>query len=162
MGLKDLFSNGLKGTVSGVLDGAAGIISKIKADPTKVIEIERDLEVLRANTEIKLTEIAADVEKAYLVDTQSARSENTKIQESVNASWLAKNVGYCIDIFLLAVFCGMLVMIVYKSIPLENKELFYTAFGALTMYVGQCISFHRGTTKSSGEKQKTIDRILSK
>lgn len=162
MGIKDIFSGGVKSAVSGVLDGASGIISKLKADPTKVVEVERDLETLRVNAELKITELANDLEKAYLADTQNSRDANVKIQESDKASWLAKNVGYCIDIFLILVFCAMLIVIIYKVVPVDNKELFYTSFGLLGSYVGQSISFHRGTSAGSHAKQKQLDSIIKK
>lgn len=114
-----------------------------------------------ANDHIEsMTQKANDIEMAYLADTQDARSANAQIQASDKASWLAKNIGYCIDIFLILVFSAMLVIIIFKVIPVDNKELFYTSFGLLGSYVGQSISFHRGTSAGSHAKQKSLDSVI--
>lgn len=117
-------------------------------------EINRTFEVAENN--------AKEIYEAELKDIQSSRDANVKIQESDKASWLAKNVGYCIDVFLILVFSAMLWLIVYHTIPAENKELFYTSFGMLGMYVGQCISFHRGTSAGSHAKQQQLNKLSNK
>lgn len=155
--LSKIFSGGaekLISTVGNVVDDLT--LSKEEKEKLKI-------DMLNAvNTHEKDMATLAQAElDSYLKDTQSARDANVKIQESDKASWLSKNVAYCIDIFLILVFAGMLVIIIYKPVSPENKELFYTSFGMLGMYVGQCISFHRGTTKGSQDKGRQLDKILT-
>jgi predicted type IV restriction endonuclease len=156
--ISKIFSGGadkLVGTIGGIVDDLT--LSKEEKEKLKL----DTLNAINAHEE-KIQEQAQAELESYLKDTQSARDSNVKIQESDKASWLAKNVGYCIDIFLILVFSLMLFVIIYKSVPADNKELFYTSFGMLGMYVGQCISFHRGTSKGSQDKGKQLDKLIGK
>ena len=105
---------------------------------------------------------ANGLEKAYLEDTQNARNTNTRIQESANASKLAKNIAYILDIVFVSAFLAMLAMILFKDVPETNKEIFYTGFGLLGGYVGSIINYHRGTSAGSKSKQKVLDEISKK
>jgi len=131
---------------------------------TKGEKAERDIkiqELVDKHSEFIVSQ-ANEIEKAYIADTENARNSNVKIQESINASWLAKNVGYLLDLIFTISFLIMLVVIIYKQVPTDNKELFYTGFGALASYVGTILGFHRGSSKSSEDKSKFIHETLSK
>jgi hypothetical protein len=157
-----LISKIFAGGAGKLIEQVGGVIDNLTMSKEEKEQFKVETLKLINDHEQKMGALAQAELDAYLKDTQSARDSNTKIQESDKASWLAKNVGYCIDIFLLVTFAAMLVIIIFKSVPEANKELFYTSFGMLGMYVGQCISFHRGTTQGSSNKQKTIDKILNK
>src|SRR4051812_25835474 len=81
-GLKDLVSGGL----DGILKGAEGIISRFKADPTKVIEVEAELEKLRiqAETEKAKIEVAFEAEMSKQLETVNA----TMREEAKSEHWL--------------------------------------------------------------------------
>lgn len=154
--LKGLIQGGTTELVKSIGTAVDGIFT----NKEEKLKAQAELEKI-ANDHIQaMTGKANEIEMAYLSDTQSAREENTKIQESTNASWLSKNVGYCIDIFLIVVFSIMLVVIINRVVPEQNKELFYTAFGLLGSYVGQCINYHRGTSAGSHAKQKSLDAVV--
>lgn len=160
MGIKDLFKGSAEGLISGVTNGAANIISKLKADPTKVLEYEKELEELRVNSTLKAEELANNLETAYLQDTQNSRDNNAKIQESDKASWMAKNIAYMLDIVFTVSFIAMLFVIIYKQVPESNKELFYTSFGLLGGYVSQILGFHRGSSIGSKESNKMMRETI--
>lgn len=95
-------------------------------------------------------------------DRSSAREMNAKIQESDKGSWLSKNVAYILDISITTAFFTLIAMIAYKVVPEENKELFYMVVGILGAKWGDVVAFHRGSSKGSEEKQKSIDRMNRK
>lgn len=168
-GLKDFFKGSAEGLISGVTNGAANIISKLKADPTKVFEAETELEKLKITTSLELEKISVQMEQestkrieAHLKDVDSARNMNTKIQESDKSSWLSKNIAYIMDLMFIISFIIMLIMIFNRSIPESNKEIFYTGFGLLGGYVGTILNFHRGTSLGSEKKQKHIEEFISR
>lgn len=167
--IKDLISGGLKG----IADSAANIIGKFKADPTKVAEAEASLKELQINAELESQRIANEAEKikteqvkieleAQVKEMESARNMNSKIQESDHASWMAKNIAYCLDILFVVTFVVMLYLILNHQVPESNKELFYTGFGLLGGYVGTILNFHRGTSMGSEKKQKQLDKMINK
>lgn len=167
MGLLDK----LKGfTPSGIASDAVGaVIGKVMegADALFTSKEEKLAFQQKLTEEINRHEEAKEAKdleevKAYLSDTQSARDSNVKIQESANASWISKNFAYLMDGFFVLIFGAMLFVIIKKVVPEANKELFYTAFGLLGGYVGTTVNFHRGTSKSSGDKDKTIHKLMDK
>lgn len=149
--LKDLFSGGLKG----LGDTAKGIISQVAENKMTIAEASAvlDKEINRHEEEIT---------KIYLDDVKNSRETNVAIQESDKASWMAKNVGYIIDLTLIFSFLLMLVIIVYRAVPEENKELFYMSFGSLGTFAATSIYWHRGSSQSSSNKQNFIDRMMRK
>ena len=110
----------------------------------------------RNKAEIESKRIDADVEKAYLADTDSARKHDSSVQDSEHASFLAKNVAYWIDLFIVSATFGLAYMILFKAIPTENKELIYTMFGSLLTLCMTVVNFHRGSSMKSQAKDNTI------
>ena len=92
-------------------------------------------------------------------NTSNARESNTKIQESNNATTLAKNAPYYLDftIVLSTVLVGICLFIF--EIPLENKELSYMLFGSLITLCGTIINYHRGSSNGSASKSEIINKI---
>lgn len=142
---------------------AADTIANI-ADKFIQTKEEKDafaLELLKAKSDIELKSatLEKDIDEMYLKDTQDARGANARIQESENASWLSKNIAYILDITFTVSFIAMLFVIIYKVVPENNKELFYTSFGLLGGYVSQILGFHRGTSKGSEDKSKELKEL---
>lgn len=160
-GIKDAIAGILKGGLTGIGDSVKGIIQQVGDNKMAVSEaaLAVEKEINRASETI--TAQANDLEKAYLADISNARDSNVKIQGET-PSWLAKNVGYILDIAITTGFFSLIGMIAYKVVPEENKELFYMVVGILGAKWGDVVGFHRGTSKSSEEKQKTMDNILKR
>lgn len=110
----------------------------------------------RNKAEIEAQRIDADLDKAYLADTDSARKHDASVQDSQHASFLAKNVAYWIDLFIVGATFGLAYMILFKSIPEANKELIYTMFGSLLTLCMTVVNFHRGSSMKSQAKDNTI------
>jgi hypothetical protein len=160
----------LPGFIGKLLSGGVGdIVEKIGGVADKFIQTKEEkeafsLELLKAKADIELkaSTLEKEIDEMYLKDTQSARDNNTKIQESDKASWLAKNLAYILDITFTVSFIAMLFVIIYKQVPESNKELFYTSFGLLGGYVSQILGFHRGTSKGSEDKSKELKDLKNK
>ncbi len=160
----------LPGFIGKLLSGGVGdIVDKIGGVADKFIQTKEEkeafsLELLKAKSDIeqKANELEFKIDEAYLKDAQNARDNNTKIQESNKASWLAKNLAYILDITFTVSFIAMLFVIIYKQVPESNKELFYTSFGLLGGYVSQILGFHRGTSKGSEDKSKELKELKNK
>ena len=158
--------NLIKKLVGGKLLEGAETVANIadKFIQTKEEKEAFQLELLKAKADIELkaATLEKDIDEMYLKDAQSARDTNARIQESENASWLAKNIAYCIDAaFVIAFFIG-LILIYNKAVPESNKELFYTGFGALTSYVATILNFHRGTSIGSKVNGDALRKQLNK
>lgn len=91
--LRDIFKGGAEGVLKGALDGAANIITKFKADPTKSMEAEKELEMLRINTGVELEKISLQFEQEATKQIQAEQEAVTgRWQSDMSSdSWLSKN-----------------------------------------------------------------------
>lgn len=155
----DFIKNIISGGAGKILGEVKDIIDESKFSAEEKAEIEAKLsEAVNRHTEA-MAGIAQQELDATLKDVQSARESNARIQESDHASWMAKNMAYYLDMTLVLAFIAMLVIIIFRVVPENNKELFYTSFGLLGGYVSTVVNFHRGTSASSKTNGDTIRSI---
>lgn len=121
----------------GVEPTEQAVAAAIKADPSAVA---------------KLNQIDLDELKLHNENTDSARKMNAAIQSSPDASWLAKNIAYVLDLVIVGVTLLMTWFLFIKGVPPENKELAYMAFGSLITLCGTVVNFHRGSSQGSKDK----------
>lgn len=171
--LSSFFSSAAKGAGEGLLNGAKNIIASFVTDPTEKMKANAELAKLEITHEEEMAKIALEGdrlelerEKAYIEDTANARSANVQIQESDKASWLSKNVAYIIDLFLTAMW-GMITIILFlKIFKVAAKDVDMVSLMALhgtaTAVFMTVLNFHRGTSRSSEDKQKTMNKMMSK
>lgn len=149
--------NKLKGIAA---NGAANLVEKLGEAGDKLFTNKEELTKLVNEHIEKMTALSVSETEAFLKDTDSARQQNIAIQTSDKASWLSKNLAYLIDILIVGSFIVALFQIFKVIVPEANKELFYTAFGVLCSQLGQIVSFHRGSSKSSDDKTKMLNRMI--
>jgi hypothetical protein len=94
------------------------------------------------------------------LNTDSAREMNLGIQESANASTLAKNAAYILDFVILASTIFLAGMAFFHQVPTENKELVYMALGSLLTLTGTVINFHRGSSSGSKDNGAAVRDAL--
>jgi hypothetical protein len=105
----------------------------------------------------KLQELELEYAKLDMANTANARDMNSKIQESANAAWLAKNAAYVLDFAIVSATIIMTWIVFFKGVPVENKEIAYMAIGSLITMCGTVLNFHRGS--SAGSKSKTEEMM---
>ena len=98
----------------------------------------------------------AELENA---NTDSARDMNANVQESTNASWLAKNTAYALDIGIVTATIFLAWFAFMKGVPEANKELVYMALGSLITMCGTVLNFHRGSSQGSKDKGGEIQKL---
>lgn len=89
-------------------------------------------------------------------DRDSARNAAVAIQNATNASWLSKNTGYIIDLFIVGMTTLMVWTLFFKAVPVDNRDLMLTFLGLLLAKAATVVDFHRGTSRSSQAKDATI------
>jgi hypothetical protein len=98
--------------------------------------------------------------KAYLADVADARDMNIKIQEAAAASWLAKNVGFMIDLLIVACTIGLVLLLYFVPIPDGNREIAYAVLGVLLTGLNTVLNFYRGSSKGSADKTDVLIKSL--
>ena len=127
----------------------------------------------KARAQLELSKMAQDGELAKLANetklfelnnanTDSARDMNAKVQESTNASWLAKNTAYALDIGIVTATIFLAWFAFMKGVPDANKELVYMALGSLITMSGTVLNFHRGSSQGSKDKATEIQSMKDK
>jgi hypothetical protein len=127
----------------------------------------------KARAQLELTKLAQDGELAKMANdtklfelnnanTDSARDMNAKVQESTNASWLAKNTAYALDIGIVTATIFLAWFAFMKGVPDANKELVYMALGSLITMSGTVLNFHRGSSQGSKDKTSEIQALKDK
>lgn len=153
---------GLATAVAGPLGGAAvaAIAKKLGVEDT----VEAVTSAIKNDPDaaLKLREIDLKEFELHNANTDSARNMNAKIQESANASWLAKNTAYTLDIAIVAATIFLAWFAFIKGVPEQNKELVYMALGSLITMCGTVLNFHRGSSQGSKDKASEIDKLKGK
>ena len=128
----------------GVSDTVEAVTQALKADPAAAA---------------KLAEIDLKQFELHNANTDSARDMNAKVQESANASWLAKNTAYALDIGIVSATIFLAWFAFIKGVPDANKELVYMALGSLITMSGTILNFHRGSSQGSKDKGADLQKL---
>ncbi len=92
-------------------------------------------------------------------NTSNARESNTKIQESGNSSWLAKNTPFILDFVIVFAVFVLGYSLLYVQIPEANIQIMNIMFGTLLGILGTVYNYHRGSSNGSAAKQDIINKI---
>jgi hypothetical protein len=135
------------------------LIDRFLPDPAAAAAAKQELAVMEQNGE--LAKMANDTKLVELTNanTDSARDMNAKVQESTNASWLAKNTAYALDIGIVSATIFLAWFAFIKGVPEANKELVYMALGSLITMCGTVLNFHRGSSQGSKDKGSEIQKL---
>lgn len=142
-----------------ILNVGGKLIDKLIPDPEAKAKAQLELTKLAQDGE--LAKMANDIKLVELenANTDSARDMNAKVQESTNASWLAKNTAYALDIGIVAATIFLAWFAFMKGVPEANKELVYMALGSLITMSGTVLNFHRGSSQGSKDKGGEIQKL---
>lgn len=158
-GLKEILGSIFGG--KSPIDSIEGIIKDFKVTPEDKIIIQAALDKEKQNwRDFESAAVAADN-----ANTANAREMNAKIQGD-KPSWLAKNIGYFIDIILVLAWLGMTFYIVaraLKIIDVDGKSVDFSVvlgiYSGVTAMASTVVNFHRGSSQGSADKQRLIERM---
>ena len=95
-------------------------------------------------------------------NTANSRDNNSKIQESANASNLAKNTPYILDFFIVIATFSLGLLLFLTPIPEQNKDILNILFGTLLGLSVTVVNYHRGSSNGSAAKSDIINKIQGK
>ncbi|WP_028311999.1 hypothetical protein [Derxia gummosa] len=130
-------------------------------------KLARQNEIARADMEFRaeMARLSVEERKAVYGDIASARENQSRVQESANASWLAKNVHPVLALLIVAVTFLMFGLIIFANSDTlggERKEVIIYVLGALTTISTQVVSYFFGSSSGSADKTRTIDSLLKR
>ena len=158
----NLFSSGASSLVEAVGDA---IDKNFTTDEEKKA-LEAEMAKAAMQHEAEMKRLGLDEKKAYLADTASARDSQTRIQESDQASWLAKNVHSMLAVAIIGLTFFMYYWIIgtdpEKLSDSGVKEIIIYILGALTTIATQVVAYYFGSSQGSKDKQKSIGDIAAR
>lgn len=161
-----LIGNAVMAKGKDVIEEKLGVkLDEMVASPETVLELKKlELSHQQFLTEAVYRErqLSLEADSVDNANTASARTMNETVQNSDQASRVAKNAAYIIDFFIISMTVFLVGVILFQEIPAANKEVFYTAFGSLLAMCGTILNFHRGTSARSHGKDDTINDLINK
>ncbi len=159
--LTNLFSAGASSLVEAV---GNAIDKNITSDEEKK-ELENELAKASMQYDVEMATLGLEDKKASLADTASARENQSRVQETENASWLAKNVHSMLAIGIVGLTFFMYFWIVQGDMKTISdngvKEIVIYILGALTTISTQVVAFYFGSSQGSKDKQKSLSSIAA-
>lgn len=138
------------------------LIDRFLPDPVAADKAKAELAQMQENGELARMANDTKVLEISNANTDSARDMNAKVQESANASWLAKNTAYALDVGIVGATIFLAWFAFIKGVPENNKELVYMALGSLITMSGTILNFHRGSSQGSKDKGGEIQKLKEK
>jgi len=155
--------------------GAGSLVEAVGSAMDKNVTDEEqktlDNEMIKATMkhETEMATIGLQEKQATLADTASARENQSRVQESERASWIAKNVHSVLAIGIIGLTFFMYWYIVFSEdserIFKDNssmKEIVIYILGALTTVATQVVSYFFGSSSGSAAKSESIHSIMTK
>lgn len=137
----------------------------IMAKEVDLKEVEAEVNKVIQDHILELAKVQQAEYEAMLKDTANAREQNISIQESDKASWLSKNVAYCIDIFVIVIWGFLTIYLIGNSLKIIKTSQvdltgIYGLYAAVTGVAMTIINFHRGSSRGSEDKQKHLNEMM--
>lgn len=161
--LSDLFSSGATSLVTAVGDA----LDKVVTSDEERKELDNELAKATMQYDLQMATLGVQEKQIEMQDRDSARVNQSRVQESEHASWLSKNVQPFLAIVIIALTFGMYWYIAFygdtKNLDDTGmKELVIYILGALTTIVTQVVSYFFGSSSGSAAKSKTLEAMSKK
>ncbi len=150
--ITDFFSAGAASVVTAIGDA---IDKNVTSDEERK-DLENEIEKARLSYDVEMKGLGISQEKAYLEDTASARDNQSRVQESEEAGFLAKNVHPILAFIVIGLTFTLYGILIWKKIDPTQKDIIIYILGALTTISTQVVAYFFGSSKGSKEKQKII------
>jgi hypothetical protein len=156
------------GFVQNLLSSEAGTQVKLLGDElTKLTntpeeQMHQELEWKKAQLqhEVDMQNLSFEERKALLADTNSARKMNATVQESANATRLAKNVSSLLALGAsLLTFCLFGMLMFGPEVDTNKHEMILYVLGVLSAVLTQIFGFYFGSSQGSADKTKIMQQM---
>jgi len=158
-----ILSNLFAGGAASLVDSVGNVIDKFHTSDEQRISLEN--EIRRAEMSYKAEMKSLDIKETglYLADVDSARDNQSRVQESENASWLSKNTQPLLALLLVGLCFGMFGKVLFDGLNTnpQTSNITMMILGGLISVLGQVVSYFFGSSRSSGEKTKQISNIIA-
>lgn len=157
--LASLFSGG----AGKVVEAVGNVVDSAFTSDEERMALENELRKAEMQYKVDARKLDIKEQEIYLKDTQSARDNQSRVQESEHASWLAKNVHSILSLAVIGLtfFLYYWIILDNHSYNPEMKDIVIYILGALTTISTQVVAYFFGSSQGSKDKQKALNGIAS-
>ncbi len=132
-----------------LLKGATDLIDQVTTSKEERETLKIQMQAVIIDGVNKAAIEAHKVFETQLKDIQSARERDIQANNSVNSSWLSKNITSILALSTTILTFGIFFYVFRATIDHVNKDIIIYVLGALTAIMGQTFSYYFGSTKNS-------------
>lgn len=148
--IKDLIKSGVTGAIEGLGNTASNIITKFKADPTKALEYEKELETAKINASLEADRIANQAEETFAKELETVNQ--TMRIEANSEHWMVWSWRPSIGFTFCAILINNYILIPYlKKYGAEYIEIPTEVWMAILAVLGVASA---GRSVTSWQKAK--------
>ncbi len=151
-------------TGGGIVEAVSNGLDSLFTSDEERMELNNEMQKAEMSYNVEMRTLDIEETKTYLADVDSARTNQSRVQESEHASWLAKNVHPLLAVSIIALTFLMFFWILSGTIKLEDngmKDIVIYILGALTTIATQVVAYFFGSSQGSKDKQKALDKAVS-
>lgn len=159
--MANFFSKLINSGASSLVDAVGNAIDKTCTSKEEKMSLENEIAKAKLQHDIELATLSEKEKEALYGDIKSARENQTQVQESAYASWLAKNIQPILAFGIIGLTFWLYWYIIFgghntlKEQP-EMKDIIVYILGALTTVSTQVAAYFFGSSLGSTEKNKAI------
>jgi hypothetical protein len=153
--LTNLFSAG----ASSLVEAVGTAIDKNTTSAAERKSLDNEMTKARMQFEIDSKTLDLKQYEAAIDDTKDARKNQTLVQDSVNASWMSKNILPILALALIGLTFYLFWYVIFSPNPAidgPRKDIIVYILGALTTIVTQVVSYFFGSSKGSADKNDML------
>ena len=157
--IQNLFSGG----ASQVINSVGSVLDKVITTKSEKMQLALEMKKAENQYNLDMANLSLEERKALLGDVASARTMNAAVQESANATRLAKNVSPLLALGAsLITFCLFGLLMFGPAVDQNKREMILYVLGILSAVLTQIFGFYFGSSQGSAEKSKSIQDMHEK
>lgn len=163
--MANFFANLIGSGASNLIDSIGDAINKNVTTDQERLELSNELAKAQQQHELDMATLGVRETEAYLGDTADARANQSRVQETANASWLAKNIQPMLAVAIIALTFFLYWNIIFSGDSVlakrpEMKDIIIYILGALTTVSTQVASYFFGSSQGSADKSKHLMTLM--
>lgn len=146
------------GNVTGVdaIEKVGELLNNRKENDAQMQALAIEFEMKKIEFELEFQKIELDAFRAEVQDRDSARNMRNEFTRAGKIDW----EHFIVNMVGLSLFMFVVIYLLYRTIPTENRELIIHVLGIIEGVVFSIFAFHNGTTRGSRKKDETIAKAL--
>jgi len=159
--LSDLFSGG----ASKLVDSVGSVLDNLVTTKEEKMTLDNEIKKAEMAYQLEIAKLNLEQTKLDYTDRDSARTNQTAVQTSANATTLSKNIASYLAIAATVLCFALFFLMLFSDSILcktADKQIITYILGVLSALLTQVYSYYFGSSSGSADKNKTLSDALNK